>query len=253
MKPLDKLVSLYGQNSKHSNYQILPRKLAEILGDNAVDVLSRFERERLNFILENVVIAGKSVLDIGGNTGFFTFEALEAGARSVHHFEGNSEHSDFVNTAALALGCSDRVEVTNAYYEFAEGDDRKYDVVFLLNVLHHLGDDFGGGKATVEDAKLEMAHCLNSMAAVTECLVFQLGFCWKGDRNSLMFPGGTKNELIDFVAKSTEGYWAIDKVGVPVRSNDGEISYEFVDESNSSRDDSMGEFLNRPLFILRRR
>ncbi len=252
MKPLDKLVSLYAQNSKHSNYQILPGKLAEILGDNAIDVLSRYERERLNFILENMAIAGKSVLDIGGNTGFFTFEAIEAGARSVHHFEGNSEHSDFVNTAAEVLGCSDRVEVTSAYYEFTGEDHRKYDVVFLLNVLHHLGDDFGGGKATVEGAKTEMALCLNRMAAVSDLLVFQLGFCWKGDRNSLMFPGGTKKELIDFVAKTTEGNWGIDKVGVPVRSNDGGISYEFLDESNSSRDDSMGEFLNRPLFILRK-
>lgn len=252
MKPLDKLVSLYGQNSKHSNYQILPRKLAEILGDSAVDVLSRFERERLNFILENVAIGGKSVLDIGGNTGFFSFEALEAGARAVHHFEGNSEHSDFVSTAALVLGCSDRIEVTNAYYEFTEDDERTYDVVFLLNVLHHLGDDFGRAEATLEDAKVEMARCLVRMAAVSECLVFQLGFCWKGDRNSLMFPGGTKTELIDFVAKSTEGYWEIDKVGVPVRSDDGGISYEFLDESNASREDSLGEFLNRPLMILRR-
>lgn len=252
MSPLEKLISLYGQSSKHSNYQVLPARLGKILGECAVDVKSRYEQERLAFVLENLRLSGKSVLDIGGNTGFFTFEALDAGARCVHYFEGNPEHSDFVNTAALVLECADRVEVTNAYYDFKEKCDREYDVVFLLNVLHHLGDDFGGEKASVEDAKLEMADCLNHMAAVTERLIFQLGFCWKGDRHSLMFPGGTKTELVNFVARSTKGVWRIEKIGIPVRSGEEQIAYELMSQNNSRRDDSMGEFLNRPLFILRR-
>ncbi|MGI9237275.1 MAG: class I SAM-dependent methyltransferase [Woeseiaceae bacterium] len=253
MSPLEKLISLYGKNSKHSNYQILPAKLAKVLGEDAVDVLSRYERERFEFILENLPLAGKTVLDIGGNTGFFTFEALDAGAHSVHHFEGQADHSEFVSTAALVLDCADRIRVTSAYYDFRDGGSEAYDVVFLLNGLHHLGDDFGGKKATVEDAKLEMARCLNQMAAVTESLVFQLGFCWKGDRNCLMFPGGTKDEMVDFVTKSTQDVWVIEKVAVPVKSNDGAIVYAPMDSSNSVRDDAMGEFLNRPLFILRKK
>jgi len=252
MTPLEKLLSLYGESSKHSNYQVLSTRLDKILGEGAVDVKSRYELERLEFIRKHVNLGGKTVLDIGGNTGFFTFEVLDAGARSVHYFEGNPEHADFVRTAAMVLGCADQVEVTNAYYGFKENNDRVYDVALLLNVLHHLGDDFGDRKASVEDAKLDMVECLHHMATVTDCLIFQLGFCWKGDRNSLMFPRGTKGELVDFVTQATKGLWLIDKIGVPTKIGEREVSYEPMSERNSSRDDGMGEFLNRPLFILRR-
>jgi SAM-dependent methyltransferase len=252
MTPLEKLVSLYGESSKHSNYQVLSTRLREILGEGAIDVKSRYEFERLEFIRKHVELGGKSVLDIGGNTGFFTFEVLDAGARSVRYFEGNAEHADFVRIAALVLGCADHVEVTNAYYDFKENNGRVYDVALLLNVLHHLGDDFGDRKVSVEDAKLDMIDCLRHMAAVTDCLVLQLGFCWKGDRNSLMFPRGTKGELVDFVTQATEGVWLIDKIGIPTKIGNKEISYEPMSEQNSSRDDAMGEFLNRPLFILRK-
>jgi 2-polyprenyl-3-methyl-5-hydroxy-6-metoxy-1,4-benzoquinol methylase len=252
MSPLEKLISLYGKSSKHSNYQVLSSKLAKILGAGAVDVESRYERERLEFIQRHLQLRGTAVLDIGGNTGFFTLEALDAGACFVHCFEGNPEHASFVKTAASVLGCADRIEVTNAYYDFRKQLHREYDVAFLLNVLHHLGDDFGGEKASVEDAKSDMADCLLHMADVTEILIFQLGFCWKGDRHLLMFPRGTKQELVEFVADSTKGAWSIEKIGVPTMTGKGKVSYELMSDKNSSRDDAMGEFLNRPLFIMRR-
>ena len=40
------------------------------------------------------------------------------------------------------------------------------------------------------------------------------------------------------------------KIGIPVQ-RDGRIVYEDVCPENNERDDAMGEFLNRPLFIMK--
>jgi hypothetical protein len=244
------LKELYAKNSKHSNYQILSEKLAHIIGDNQIEVHSRYERERLDYILKNVNVKGKNILDIGGNSGFFTFEVMEEGARNVHYYEGNKEHSDFVKVAASVLRCTDKIEVTNNYYNFELNEGKKYDVTFLLNVLHHLGDDYGDNSLSIDVAKQQMMMQLNSMAHRTRCLVFQLGFCWKGNRHIGLFSNGTKKELIDFVTSSVRGTWVIEKIGIPVKNGEN-ITYVDLDEKNIVRDDSLGEFLNRPLFVMK--
>ena len=249
MNAIAQLKELYACNSKHSNYQILSDRLASIIGDEKIVVKSRYEHERLDYILKHIEIDDKRILDIGGNSGFFTFESIELGARSVHYFEGNKEHSDFVRKAAEVLRCKDRVEVTNSYYSFDLEGKRRYDVVFLLNVLHHLGDDFGDNSISMHAAKELMVKQLNVMAGVTDFLVFQLGYCWKGDRHSGLFAHGTKSELIDFVTESTNGVWKIDAIGIPV-SEGGFIKYVDLDDTNIARDDSLGEFLNRPIFVM---
>ena len=250
MNPLAQLKILYAKNSKHSNYQILPDKLASIIGADQIKVKTRYEHERLDYILKNISVNGKHILDIGGNSGFFTFKAIAEGAKRVHYYEGNKAHCDFVKIASKVLKCTDKIEVTNRYYDFNSSCTEKYDVVFLLNVLHHFGDDYGDNTLPMKAAKKQMLIQLNSMAKKTSHLVFQLGFCWKGDRNIGLFKNGTKRELIDFVANSVRGTWEIINIGIPTKEGDN-IVYAELDDQNINRDDSLGEFLNRPLFILR--
>ena len=250
MSSLDNLIDLFNKTSKHSNYQVLSERLTNLIGPGSIDVTSRFERERFEYIRTRVSLAGMRVLDIGGNTGFFSFEALEAGAIAVHHFEGEPSHSAFVLEASDVLGYASKVEVTNAYYLFPESGNRRYDVTFLLNVLHHLGDDYGDKKISIDGAKDMMARQLRSMANSTHTLVFQLGFSWKGNRNLGLFENGTKAELIDFVTSASMGEFEIEHCGIPVKIGD-KIVYSDLDDVNVIRNDSLGEFLNRPLFIMR--
>lgn len=250
MNPLDQLKILYGRNSKHSNYQILSDKLALIIGSDQISTRSRYERERLDYILNNLEMDGMDILDIGGNSGFFSFEAIESGATKVHFYEGNKVHSDFVRAASDVLGYTDKVEITNGYYEFDTSDARQYDVVFLLNVLHHLGDDYGSQALSIDAAKEQMVDQLNSMASRVSYLVLQLGFCWKGNRDHGLFENGTKKELIDFISTSVNGVWDIMNIGIPVKRASN-IKYIELNILNIIRDDSLGEFLNRPLFILK--
>jgi len=246
------LLDLYHVASKHSNYQVLPGALAPLLRNDDITVNSRYERERLDYIVAKRPVAGRHLADIGGNTGFFAFELLERGADRMEYFEGNVAHHGFVTAAAAQLGLSERLRTHHQYVTFEAGALPRVDTTLLLNVLHHLGDDFGDAALARDAAKQHMLACLSAMSHSTTHLVFQLGFNWKGDRNLPLFSTGTKAEMIDFLTASTAADWTIDEIGVAER-HDTRIIFRDVNNTNITRDDSLGEFLNRPIFIMRSR
>lgn len=249
----DSLRQLCLNQSKHSFYQTLPRKMTALIGDLDLPEGRRYyEANRLKYILNSVDVCGKTVADIGGNTGYFSFEMIDAGAKSVSYYEGNSEHAAFVALAAKICEVADKIYINNNYFQFDDSFELEhYDIVLLLNVLHHLGDDFGDKTITIEEAKKRMAKHLCEMASKATVVVFQLGFNWKGNRMLGLFENGTKQEMIDFVKNAIDGFFTVEKIGIPSKTN-GEVVYEDLTDKNVQRDDSLGEFLNRPLFILRR-
>ena len=249
----DSLIALYNQTSKHSHYQILATPLRPLIPASSLETHSRFEQERLDFMLQNLPYKNATLADIGGNTGFFTFELLDRGVKAVLFFEGNQAHSEFVEEAAQVLGWQNRIIVYHAYFDFNHNLSLiNTDICLLLNVLHHVGDDYGNTIRSVTKAKQNIIDSLNRLAFHTHYLVFQLGFNWMGDRNRPLFAHGTKREVIDFITQGTSDFWQIDKIGIAERSQTG-IVYREVSDKNIARDDSLGEFLNRPLFILRSR
>ena len=251
MTEKEKLIALYAQNSKHSNYQILSDKLSSIINAEDISVRTRYEKERLCFILNNVSVKGKSIVDIGGNSGYFSFELIEAGAKKVTYYEGNKAHADFVKLASKVLEVGDKIEIHNRYFTFAnELNDDKVDIILLLNVLHHIGDDYGNSTISMQKAKEEIFKQLNSLYDKTDMLIFQLGFNWKGNSNTCLFEHGTKMELIDFIENGIQSFWDIQCIGI-AEKNHSIIEYKLLSEENSQRQDSLGEFLNRPLFILK--
>lgn len=247
MNDIERLNKLYMESSKHSNYQVLSSELQKILPQNQLAIISRQERERLAYISSQVDFGDKEILDIGGNTGFFTMEAIGKGAAHVDCYEGNKTHAEFVEISAKVLGYEQRVSVFPEYYLFDQ--HKKYDIALCLNVIHHLGDDFKSEK-DMQSAKNEMLLCINSMASVADIMIFQMGFNWCGNRGSCLFENGTKKEMEDFLREGTKDFWRIDKIGI-AESNNGVIEYKDMDESNNVRMDDMGEFLNRPIFIMK--
>lgn len=251
------LIDLYQRTSKHSNYQVLATALAPLLGGEAISVKSRHEHERLAYILSRVSVDGLHVADIGGNTGFFSFELLAQGARQVDYHEGNAAHHDFVRAAAQRLGLAGRLHTHHQYVSFEPAELPTVDCTVLLNVLHHLGDDFGDPATAKEAAKQRMLACLAALARSTHLLVFQLGFNWKGDRHQPLFPGGSKVEMIRFIEQGTAADWEIAAIGIAEREGGegegGVVVYQDLCNRNIARDDSLGEFLNRPIFIMRSR
>jgi SAM-dependent methyltransferase len=252
MNQIATLRDLYMRESKHSNYQVLPRRVRQLLGSEAVATLSRFECERMAFVAANVDFAGQSVLDMGANTGYFSIESLDLGARSVLACEGNAAHAEFLRLAAAALGDTGRLTVANAYLQFPQPHlPGLYGVGLLMNVLHHVGDDFGDRSLDAHAARRFIGESLRNLAGHCSRLVFQLGYCWKGDRSLPLFRHGTKQEQIDFVADETAGSWSIEAIGIPQVGPQREVAYMAPCEANLRRRDDWGEFLNRPLFILK--
>lgn len=250
MKEIEKLKELYKNTSKHSNYQVLPEELRQFFDNNAIEVKSRNEKARLDYILQNVDIKNKSILDIGGNTGYFTFELLANGATNATYYDGNKEHAEFVRLASDVLKIRHKVSVNNEYYNFSQSD--KFDIVLLLNVLHHVGDDFGNSDLSREKALEKIIEHLNFIMAHTDVLIFQLGFNWKGNILFPLFSNGTKKELIDFISSNLDKKYKILKIGIAEEKAEG-IVYSDLNEKNIIRDDSLGEFLNRPIFIIKRK
>jgi len=239
-------------SGKHARYQVLPGQLSHLLGGNAHAPSSRFEEQRFAFISKHVELKGKSVVDIGCNMGFFTLTALNAGASKLICYEGTKAHAEFVKDCGQLLGMQDKLVVHPRYFEFID-EELHVDVAILLNVLHHLGDDYGDAKLSIEQAKIEIINHLNSMHGKCSTLIFQLGFNWRGDRNFPLFNHGTKSELITYITENTQKHWDIAQIGVAVSDDAGEITYRPVDDENVQRYDHLGEFLNRPLFIMHAR
>ena len=251
MTEKEKLTALYAQNSKHSNYQILSDRLSSIINREDINVRTRYEKERLNYIKNYVPVKGKNVVDIGGNSGFFSFELIDNGANKVIYYEGNKAHADFVKHASKVLKVEDKIEIHNRYFSFDnELEDGKVDIILLLNVLHHVGDDYGDSLLSMQKAKEEIIKQLNSLAGKTDIIVFQLGFNWKGNPKDCLFEHGTKAELIDFVTNGIRTCWNIQSIGIAEKNN-LIVEYKPLNEQNIQRQDAMGEFLNRPLFILK--
>lgn len=247
----DSLQALYRHRSKHSAYQQLHPRLRSLLPQALDAGIGKLEAERAALFRCVLPLAGARVIDIGGNTGYFSFDALEAGAAHVTCVEGNAEHAGFVAEAARALGLSDRLAVQARYFDF--DDDAlagPYDVGLCLNVLHHLGDDFGDPSLTLEQARARMAQALATLAGRVRVLALQIGFNWKGDRRRGLFDGGEKAALLAFVRDAVAADWELlgTYIADPQRRDFVPLSPALL-----PRNDAVGEFMNRPVLVLRSR
>jgi SAM-dependent methyltransferase len=248
-----RLIELYRRQSKHSEYQVLAPAVARILGNPELKTTSREEALRLDCIRAQLSLDGATLLDIGGNTGYFTFSAIEHGAGHVDYFEGEAAHADFVRTAALALGLDRRISVHGAYFDFdPEAEIGRFDLCFCLNVVHHFGDDFGDQAISIESARSKILSCINALASMTDFLVLQIGFNWKGNTGQPLFEHGLKSEMIEFVSRGTRAIWDIREIQVAHETESG-LVYSPANGDNLRRFDHLGEFLNRPIFFMKSR
>lgn len=249
---LARLRQLYEEGSKHSSYQVLSPLVSNLGLSQPPISQPRYERERFAFIEKHLDFTGKQVGDIGGNTGFFTFEALRKNAAYARYFEGNQAHARFVRECGELAGVEDRLCVSPGYFDFkkARGEGAAFDILFLLNVLHHCGDDYNQTVNTIEKIRESIVESLETLSHVTRTLVFQLGYCWKGDRNAPpLFANGSKGEQIALIESSLAAHWRIESIGI-ARKEGERVTYLPPDEEGLKRVDAWGEFLNRPLMIL---
>lgn len=245
-----RLRKLYNNTSKHSEYQILAPAIMQLLPELQVcQGIARYEMERFSAIKKVISFKEQRILDIGGNTGYFSFELVANGAAHVTFVEGNHTHWEFVNEAVQVTGFSERITCKNQYFQFNENLDSSFDTIFLLNVLHHVGDDFGNA-GDIHLARDAMGSALKRLASYTRFLVLQIGFNWMGNINYPLFQNGTKEEMVNWIGEVIQNEWQLSNVLVAESGATGLISYNPMGRHNRMRKDELGEFLNRPIFIL---
>lgn len=250
VRELSSILMKTTSTEKHRGYHILPERVDLKIKDERLRSKPKFyEKERMTYIRSKVEFRNKSILDIGCNVGYFLFGALDDGATSVTGYEGKVLCNEFVENAVKLLGEENRFRLFREYFDFSTQSE-KYDVVILLNVLHHVGADYGDESLTMDEAKVKIIEQINSLSESTSILIYQMGFNWQGNIKTCLFEHGTKGEMIDYLKEGTKNHWETLAIGVPER-HDGRVVYKDLDEKNISRDDSLGEFLNRPLFILK--
>ena len=245
----NELEKLLHSKSKHFHYQLLHPMLSELTSFNS-DVVGKYEKERQNFFENNLIYNNRKVLDIGANTGYFGYASILNNAAEVICQEGNLAHAKFIEITSAALKLNNKIKVKPSYFDFFGNDNETYDIVYCLNVLHHLGDDFGDKKLNINEAKLQILKALNNLHKKTEYLWLQIGYNWKGNKSLPLFDNGSKKEIIDFISTGTSECWDIEKIAVfdPVSKK-----YVEVSEKNLVKFESIGEFLNRPIFKLKTR
>ena len=235
---------------KHQRYNILPERIETMIKDEMLKSKPVFfEKERMAFIKSKISFDNKSVLDIGCNVGYFLFGALDDNAKCVTGYEGSVFCQKFVENAIMLLNENKRFILNKKYYDFSPLPEM-YDIIILQNVLHHIGDDYGDKSMTISTAKIKIVEQINSLVGNTSILIYQMGFNWQGDIKKCLFENGTKQEMIDYLKEGVGDKWNIVSIGIPERNNN-RILYKDVNDVNILRDDSLGEFLNRPLFILK--
>lgn len=244
------LKEIYFRNSKHANYQLVHPMVAQLLGGISDLPAGKLEMERQAYFDRSLPLRGAKVLDIGSNTGYFSFGALQSGAHHVTCYEGNQAHATFVSECAERVGLAARMQMNACYFDFTAPVIEAYDITFCLNVLHHLGDDFGDRSLGMDAARTQMLEGLHHMASLTRVLVLQLGFNWKGDVRYPLFEGGEKAALINFVTQGISDRWSIEEVTVP---DPVTRAYGPISENSLPRNNAIGEFMNRPLFKMRSR
>lgn len=231
--------------SKHSNYQLLHPMVTNLIGQESYSPVGKLEIERCHYINKHLDLSGLSVLDIGANTGYFSFNAIEMGAKKVVAYEGNEEHANFLKQISDLLP-KNNFSVINSYFDpIKDSNNIKNDVIFCLNVLHHVGDDYGDQELLISNALNEISKQLQALSLNTKYMFFQLGFNWKGDKSNPLFPNGLKDELIKFVEESSKSFW--DLIDVSVFNSK---QFSKINDKNISRFDELGEFANRPIFFM---
>lgn len=231
-------------------YQRLASNFCGVLDDDLIEKYSSYENERLEYIKQKISFKDARILDIGGNTGFFSYESINSGAVHADYYEGNGESMDFMKKSVEFFKMEDKINMNEGYYSFDEDHSNKYDIAYLLNVVHHIGGRSGDEMMDdMEEAKRNMIAAVNAMSANVSTLIFQMGFNWRGEVKHCLFTNGTKKEVIDFITEGTRDHWHVDAIGIAERHENG-IVYADCNDTNIKRDDSLGEFLNRPLFIM---
>lgn len=201
----EKLEALYNDGSKHSRYQNIPEFVRNELGyTETIDENWRGDTARFTYLTKKLQFGeGKSVGEIGANTGFFTLSLAHANPTSTFYaYEINPTHAAFIQDIGESFQMKNLVVMAQGVDMEGIALMEQHDILLNYNVLHHAGVDFDTNKiASVEEYEMYATEYLKRMAGKTKTMVFQIGSNWGGNKQKPIIPLSDDAEKIAFNAR----------------------------------------------------
>lgn len=257
----EKIIHWYYDDSKHSVYQSMPEFVQKELGI-AIEINQewRGDVERYNYITSHFDFNGKSILDIGANSGYFSLNLAKHFGKQVIVYEPNRNHCEIVETIAKHFAVNNIIVFQKGVGIEDLPDIEKSDIVLHLNVLHHAGVDFDTNDVrNIPELKHYIANYLAILKDKTHHLIFQMGYNWGGNKKTPIFDRINGYELIHFFIETcSQNNWEVKKIGLAMKENQ-KISYknmqapfdfEMINQIISKQTE-LSEFYKRPIFICR--
>lgn len=133
-----------GQRHRHgrghdANAHMNRRPFEELV--EAFEDENRAEWQKPDAVLELLGnLDGKTVMDIGSGTGYFSFRLVEAGA-NVICADVDQRFLDYIAARREREGVSeDRMELRKVPYDSSTLKEDEADIVLIVNTYHHIGD-----------------------------------------------------------------------------------------------------------------
>ncbi len=271
----EKLEALYNDGSKHSRYQNIPAFVRNELGyTETIDENWRGDTARYTYLTETLSFGdGKSIGEIGANTGFFTLSLAHSNPTSTFYaYEINPTHAAFIQDIGESFQMKNLVVKSQGVDMEGIALMENHDILLNYNVLHHAGVDFDTDKLlSVEDYEGYAIEYLKRMAAKTKKMVFQIGSNWGGNKLKPIIPLSDDAEKIAFNARLFKNAgWKILDISLHTRLNGSleyrAISTDILEQINCcslgeekslieklvdlTEFPSFSEFYRRPIFIV---
>jgi hypothetical protein len=256
---IKKIYDIYGEKSKHSNYQSMPDFVEKELSIQVdIDHNWRSDKIRYDFIKSHINLDNKTILDIGANTGFFSLSLAHDYSTKVYAYEANNKQCELI-TEIKTIFSLDNLEILNQSLSLNTIELLpKSDICLLLNVLHHAGCEFDQELVkSRDDFSSYVKNFLTLLKSKTDTLVFQFGYNWGGNKENPIIDNNDYESMLDFLLEIfAQSGWFINIIGIAQKENE-RFNYlafnpyvhkkEIINLMNSQS--YKGEFYKRPLII----
>jgi hypothetical protein len=215
---IEKLKSLYSDNSKHSRYQNIPAFVRQELGySETIDENWRGDTARYNYLLNQFDFTKEMVIgDIGANTGFFSLSlAHKYPNLKVYAYECNPKHVEHIEIIKDYFSLSN-LFVEQEMLNLKNIDNLKHhDLIINFNVLHHAGVDYDRDIVNLDNFESYATAYLAKLREKTEKIIFQMGYNWGGNKQKPIIKLSNDLDKIDFTAKIFQkAGWKIDIIAI---------------------------------------
>jgi hypothetical protein len=269
------LQALYGDSSKHANYQSVPAFVRVALGyQEAIDEGWRGDSARYAYVQRALDLRPDQwIADVGANTGLFVLSlAHDYPDCQFVAYETHPNHVEFIRLIASAFEL-ENLTVKETTVDLAAVDELPvFDVLLHMNVLHHAGHDYDAGLVSAPDQLDDYARrYLARLSHKASLLVFQCGYNWGGDKaRPIVSPqdqAGMVAWLLSLFARTS---WQVNAMAFATHGEDGAIAYNNLPQAllapaegpagpadlaeaiaGYGLDRFPGEFYRRPLVVCR--